>query len=159
MSKYLKYLAIGLLINFGGLALGSAWTDPGVASEWYAELDKAPWTPPGWVFAAAWTTIGLTFSMWYAYVKVNGKEDEEDLMALFPLSVVLNVIWNPLFFAAHQLFLAWIVITFLGVTIYYIADITRREYGWKPMLLVLPYFVWICVANSLNLYAAIMHLV
>lgn len=159
MKKYIYHFIVGLCINFGALALGSLWTDAGVSSEWYAQLDKAPWTPPGWVFGAAWTTIGITFSMWYAWMRGSIEQWDNDLTTLFPFSVVLNVIWNPLFFALHQLFLAWIIITLLGVIVYYIVDITRREYGWKPALLVLPYFFWLCIANSLNLYAAIMHIV
>lgn len=157
MNNYLKHFIIGLLINFDGLAIGGLWTNPGTSSEWYSLLAKAPWTPPGWVFGAAWTTIGITFSMWYAWMRVNMKPSEYDLVLLFPFSVVLNIVWNPLFFGLHELEVAWVVITLLGLVMFYITDITRREYGWKPMLLVLPYFVWLCIANSLNLYILIMN--
>ena len=155
--KYFKHFLIGLLINFGGLAIGGIWTNPGTSSEWYSTLNIAPWTPPGWVFGAAWTTIGITFSMWYAWIMVNLKPSDTELPILFPLSVILNIIWNPLFFGLHWLAFSWGIITFLGVKVFCIADVTRREYGWKPMLLVLPYFIWLCIANSLNLYSFIMN--
>ena len=38
-----------LLLNFGALAIGGFFTGKGVTSDWYADLLKAPWTPPGWV--------------------------------------------------------------------------------------------------------------
>ena len=53
----IKRLFVFLLINFGALALGGLFTSDGVISDWYEQLNKAPWTPPGWVFGAAWTTI------------------------------------------------------------------------------------------------------
>ena len=60
-------IALGfLVVNFGGLAVGSWFTGPGVASDWYQGLDKAPWTPPGWGFGAAWTTVMIGFS-WFMY--------------------------------------------------------------------------------------------
>ncbi len=37
-------LAFGTL-NFIGLAIGGMATGPGVVSDWYASLEKAPWTP------------------------------------------------------------------------------------------------------------------
>ena len=39
-----------LFLNFGALALGGLFAGSGAGSNWYAELNKAPWTPPGWVF-------------------------------------------------------------------------------------------------------------
>ena len=46
----MKQLVIFALLNFGALAIGGLFTGGGVSSEWYASLNKAPWTPPGWVF-------------------------------------------------------------------------------------------------------------
>ncbi|MDH3796458.1 MAG: tryptophan-rich sensory protein, partial [Flavobacteriaceae bacterium] len=59
-------LIVFLVLNFGALALGSLFTNMGISSDWYSELSKAPWTPPGWVFGAAWTTIMLCFSVYMA---------------------------------------------------------------------------------------------
>jgi benzodiazapine receptor len=157
MKNFIKYFIIGLLINFGGLAIGGLWTNPGTTSEWYSNLNIAPWTPPGWVFAFAWTTIGLTFSMWYGWIMSIVKPINPELIAMYVFSVVLNVIWNPLFFQLHKLGLSWMIITMLWITIYWITDTTRKELGWKPMLLVLPYFIWLCIADSLNLYALLMN--
>ena len=46
-----------LLLNFGALALGGFLMGEGPSSAWYSNLNKAPWTPPGWVFGASWTVI------------------------------------------------------------------------------------------------------
>ncbi len=62
----LARLIIFLFINFGALAIGSIFTGKGVPSDWYASLNKAPWTPPGWVFGAAWFSIMLCFTIYMA---------------------------------------------------------------------------------------------
>ena len=46
MIEKFKYLILFLIINFGGLALGSWLMNNGPNSDWYLNLDKAPWTPP-----------------------------------------------------------------------------------------------------------------
>ena len=156
MKKFWKYFFICLLINFGGLALGSAWTDPGTSSEWYTTLNQAPWAPPGWVFGAAWFTIGVTFSIWGGLV-FSQKIYEVELRSLYIISVVLNVIWNPLFFYLHLTSIAGVVIALLGANIFFIADITRGGYGWRYAIYSVPYFLWLMVATSLNWYIVIMN--
>ena len=68
MKKLLKYVFIFLIINFGALAIGNWLMANGPQTQWYINLNKAPWTPPGWVFGAAWTSIILCFSIYMAYL-------------------------------------------------------------------------------------------
>lgn len=67
---YLKII-IFLVINFAALGIGSIFTGSGVPSEWYQSLIKAPWTPPGWMFGAAWTSIMICFSIFMAFAWKN----------------------------------------------------------------------------------------
>ncbi|WP_299465279.1 TspO/MBR family protein [uncultured Microscilla sp.] len=143
-------LIIFLLINFAALALGAMFTGKGVPSEWYINLNKAPWTPPGWVFGAAWTTIMVCLAIYMAYAW-RSIPDRKLLIGLFALQWVLNVLWNPVFFAMHQVALGLIIISLLTVLVGYFLI------GWFPYLkakalLVLPYFVWLLIATSLNAY-------
>ncbi len=43
-------------------AVGGRWTDTAPGS-WYDALDKPWFTPPGWVFGAAWTTLYLLMAV------------------------------------------------------------------------------------------------
>ena len=65
MKFYIR-VAIFLIINFGALGIGSILMDNGPQSSWYTNLNQAPWTPPGWVFGFAWTTIMFCFSIYMA---------------------------------------------------------------------------------------------
>ncbi|MGZ6852394.1 MAG: TspO/MBR family protein [Nocardioidaceae bacterium] len=80
---------------------GGIGTD--VSSEWYVELEKPSWQPPGWVFGPAWTTL-------YALMSVAGSRviDRGDpvlsrgFARAFAVNLVLNAGWSWLFFTARR---------------------------------------------------------
>lgn len=143
-------LIIFLAINFGALAIGGFFTGKGVPSDWYVNLDKAPWTPPGWLFGFAWTTIMICFSIYLAYLWPN-TENKKTLIILFVTQSVLNVSWNPVFFHYHNALFGLILISFLTISIGYFLWEYRTEMKYWTIL-ILPYFIWLLVATSLNGY-------
>lgn len=139
-----------LLINFGALAIGGFFTGKGVPSDWYLNLNKAPWTPPGWMFGFAWTTIMICFSIYLAYLWPI-TENKKMLVILFIIQWILNVCWNPVFFHYHNVLFGLILIGLLTLAIGYMLWQYRDEMKhWTA--LILPYFVWLLVATSLNGY-------
>ena len=144
---------IFLVINFGALALGGLFTSKGVPSDWYNELAKAPWTPPGWVFGAAWTTIMICFSFYMAYLWPSA-ENKRMIIGLFLLQWILNVSWNPAFFYFHNITGGLIIIVSLTVLVGYFLIHYYPELRLKSALL-LPYFLWLLIATSLNAYIQI----
>ena len=139
-----------LLLNFGALALGALFTGKGVPSEWYVNLAKAPWTPPGWVFGAAWTTIMICFSVYMAYLWPLA-EHKSLLVGLYILQLILNISWNPTFFSFQHVLGGLIIITSLTILIG-----VFLFYFWPQMklktLFIMPYFIWLLIATSLNAY-------
>jgi len=156
-NKFWYKLVILLMVNFGALALGAAWTDPGTNSDWYRLANQAPWTPPGWVFGAAWFTIGVTYSIMMAYLDTSVYGKWEEVQRWFWFSVVLNIAWNPVFFALHAIGLSIIILLALAYQIFNLVDFTRDKLGWKVAWLGMPYFIWLMIALSLNLYISIMN--
>lgn len=144
-----------LLLNFGALALGGLFAGNGAQSNWYQMLAKAPWTPPGWVFGFAWTTIMLCFTQYMAYT-FEKIENKKQLMALFFIQWILNVAWNPAFFYFHNAFLGLFIICILTLLVGYFFIHYRNILGLKS-LLILPYLIWLCIASSLNAYAFFMN--
>ena len=143
---------IFLLLNFAGLFLGGLFTGEGVPSEWYQNLNKAPWTPPGWVFGFAWTTIMICFSL---FLSVLWKKIASiHFIYLYSVLFILNVTWNPLFFYFRWVFIALIDIAFLTYMIGYTANKYKGEMRYYNLLL-LPYFIWLIIATSLNAYIVI----
>lgn len=150
--KLLKYIIIFLVINFGTLAIGSWLMDNGPQSEWYINLNQAPWTPPGWVFGVAWTTIMICFSIYMAYLyKLRGNGT---VIGLFSVQFILNVIWNYIFFNQHLVGVGFIIILLLTFIVGTFTFSFKKETGTKT-LLILPYLIWLCIATSLNGYILI----
>ena len=143
-------LIIFLVLNFGGLAIGGIFTSKGVSSDWYLNIIKAPWTPPGWVFGFAWTAIMICFSIYLAYMWPV-IENKNLLIALFAVQWVLNVGWNPTFFYYHNAFLGLLIISALTFLIGFILIYYGPYLKFKSVL-IFPYFVWLIIATSLNAY-------
>ena len=143
-------LIIFLIINFGALAIGGFFTGNGVSSDWYADLVKAPWTPPGWVFGFAWTTIMICFSIYMAYLWTI-TENKNLLLTLFIIQWVLNIGWNPTFFYYHNILAGILIISGLTILVGFLLLWYLPELKIKTVL-ILPYFFWLLIATSLNGY-------
>lgn len=150
--KLLKNIFIFLVINFGALYVGTLLMNNGPQTNWYMNLNKAPWTPPGWVFGMAWTTIMFCFSIYMAYlinILFNTK-----IIILFSVQFILNVIWNYIFFNQHLVSIGLLVIIALTAIVTIMLYDYRKKLKLKS-LLILPYFIWLCIATSLNMYILI----
>jgi len=144
-----------LFLNFGALALGGLFAGSGAGSNWYAELNKAPWTPPGWVFGFAWTTIMLCFSVYVATLYTKTKSVKK-IILLYAIQWVLNVAWNPIFFYIHKPIIGLIVIVALtSLVTYFLFRYRSLQKGYA--LLLLPYVIWLFIATSLNAYVVFMN--
>ncbi|MCW3806082.1 TspO/MBR family protein [Plebeiibacterium marinum] len=150
MKTTLFRFILFLVINFGALAVAGIFTGKGVPSEWYVNLSKAPWTPPGWMFGLAWTTIMICFSLYLMYLwplDYNKKR----LIGLFVLQWVLNISWSPVFFHFQKVWAGLIIIGGLTIVIGVMLVVFWPLLKTKSILL-LPYFLWLLIATSLNAY-------
>jgi tryptophan-rich sensory protein len=143
MNRYLLLILFLVLVLGGGIALG-ALTGPG---DWYAGLAKPAFNSPAWVFGPVWTVL-------YALIAVAGwRTFERDRagwpMKLWWIQLALNFLWTPVFFGAHQIGLALVVIlVMLAAILGFIATAWRldRVAAW----LFVPYAAWVAFASILN---------
>jgi tryptophan-rich sensory protein len=146
-KRYL--IVVFFILNFGALGIGTILMDNGPKSDWYTSLVKAPWTPAGWVFGAAWSSIMVCFSIYMT--KLVKTEDGKLVIKLFAVQWVLNVLWNYLFFNQHLVLFAFIELLALTILVGYFLfrySLTLKYYT----LLIVPYFLWMLIASSLNGY-------
>lgn len=148
MKKALWLLGF-LVLNFGALGIGVLLMNNGPQDTWYAALNKAPWTPPGWFFGVAWTTIMIFFSIYMAYL-ISAKSTA-NIWLLFFVQFILNTSWNYVFFNQHMVLLGLLVIVLLTFVVGYFLLKFRNLMKQKTWLIV-PYFTWLIVASSLNAY-------
>lgn len=149
----MKRIILYLIINFIALAIGGIFTNKGVKSDWYKNLNKAPWTPPGWVFGVAWAIIMITFAFYMGYLWTY-PENHSLVVALYVIQFILNIVWNPVFFKLRNVKFGLIVIASLTVLIgfmlvYYFPVLKMESF------LLIPYFLWLLIATSLNAYILI----
>ena len=147
--KFLKLCVVFLFLNFSALAFGSWLMDNGPMKSWYIDLNQAPWTPPGWVFGVAWTTIMICFSVYLA--QLFKKSITINLILLYSIQLVLNISWNYIFFNQHAIGYGLACIIALTVIVFIFLISCRKLLQYKSLLIV-PYFLWLLIATSLNAY-------
>lgn len=132
-----------LLVLGGGLVIGYL-TRPG---EWYAQLVKPAFTPPGWVFGPAWTTLYILIAI--AGWRTWRRDRAGTPMKLWCTQIALNFLWSPVFFATQQIGLALVIALSMLVSILaFIVASWRvdRVAAW----LFAPYAAWVGFASILN---------
>jgi tryptophan-rich sensory protein len=139
-------------LNFGALFLGNVLMNNGATSDWYLNLNKAPWTPAGWVFGAAWTSVMLFFSVYMTFLYQNLKIQK--VILLYSVHLLLNISWNFIFMNKHMTILGLIDISLLTILIFYFL-IAYSKILNNMRFFVLPYCIWLLIATSLNLYIVI----
>ncbi|WP_027127160.1 TspO/MBR family protein [Gelidibacter mesophilus] len=150
--KFLKFFFIFLVFNLGALGLGVLLMGNGPTSDWYTSMNQAPWTPPNWIFGTAWSFIMLCFSFYMTFLYL--KHPTKKVLTLFIIQFILNVAWNYVFFNQHLIAIG--LGTIIALTIIITAFlVTYLKVIKGYTLFILPYFIWICIATSLNLYILI----
>lgn len=147
--KFLKISIFFLVLNFSALAIGSWFMDSGPMTSWYMNLNQAPWTPPGWVFGVAWTTIMICFSVYMAYLFIE--ISNSSLILLYLTQLVLNISWNYIFFNQHAIGYGLLCIIALTIIVALFLINYRKLLQFKSILIV-PYLLWLLIATSLNAY-------
>ncbi|MFT7442496.1 MAG: benzodiazapine receptor [Maribacter sp.] len=138
-----------LILNFGGLAIGSWLMNNGPLADWYTNLNQAPWTPPGIIFGIAWTLIMICFSIYLGKLFLDN--NSQKMKIIFLIQFILNVSWNFIFFNQHLVLVGLLTITLLTSLLFiYFFKLSSKVANYKYLLL--PYMIWLCIATSLNLY-------
>jgi benzodiazapine receptor len=137
------------LILLLGFASGRA-VPAGSENSWYVALQKPALTPPGWVFPVAWTSLYILLGLAVALIlHARGARGRGLALAVFAVQFALNLAWTPLFFGAHRIGAALVVIVamlLLSIVTTVLFGRIRTAAAW----LIVPYMVWISFAGVLT---------
>ncbi|QIK77901.1 tryptophan-rich sensory protein [Sphingomonas piscis] len=133
------------------LGFASGWlSNSGYGNAWFDGLAKPGFMPPSWLFPVAWTILYILLGLALAMILAEPpSKRRKEALILFFAQMVLNYLWSPLFFAAHDIGLAKIVIFLMaGIA----AAAAGQFYRLRPLagLLMLPYLAWLIFAATLN---------
>lgn len=128
---------------------------------WYADADKVAWSPPGWLFAPAWTVLYVLmvisgFILWKRGFSGSGRESAtKPQLTLFVVQLILNGLWSPAFFAWYPQVGAAAWWTAMAIMIALIVAVVFFAVKSKPVSsavawMQVPYVAWLLFASTLN---------
>ena len=144
-------VAIVTVIAIELLGGASGWlSNSGYGNAWFDALQKPTFMPPGYLFGIVWPILYAMLGVALALILAEPSSDRRSIaLKLFFGQLVLNFAWSPLFFAAHDIALAKLVIIAIAVMS---AATAVLFYRLKPAagLLLIPYICWLTFATALN---------
>lgn len=137
------------LVLFLGFFSGQL-ANSGPGNPWFSDLVKPSLYPPPAAFGIVWSILYVVIG--FALVLVitaRGAPGRSAAIAAFVVQLALNLAWSPLFFGAHQMQAALILLGALDVAIVVTIVLFRRV---RPLAaaLLLPYLAWCLFASVLN---------
>lgn len=151
MKRAWPGLVVFILVCHGAGVIGALTTETG-SSTWYQSLAKPTFQPPGWVFGPVWLTLYtlMGIAAWRVYRLGGEKPGVRAALVLFAVQLALNAAWSPVFFGAHGIEIAAVILVALWVAVLAttIAFLRLdRPAGW----MLVPYVAWVTFAAVLNI--------
>lgn len=118
--------------------------------QWYHSLDKAPLSPPDWIFAPVWTILYIMIAISLFLFLKNGFSKAKILpLVFFIIQMLLNFAWTPVFFGMQNIRAAYIILVLL--IIFLILTITSLfKFSKAAAYILIPYLLWSSFAAYLN---------
>jgi benzodiazapine receptor len=131
-------------------SLSGYLSNSGYGNDWFDALAKPSFMPPGWVFGVVWPILYFMLGVAVALILAERPtRQRRNALILFFAQLALNFAWSPVFFAAHAIQPALVVIVVMVILAALAAGQFRRI---RPVAgyLMLPYLLWLCFAAALN---------
>jgi tryptophan-rich sensory protein len=179
-NNLLKLLASIIICELAG-AVGSVFTTSAI-NGWYKGLIKPGFNPPNWIFGPVWAILfvlmGISLYLVWSkkFVVKNelkikrrkawnkwsekffiGPWQKTNIIIIFYLQLLLNVLWSVIFFGAHspgaaffELLMLWVSVIYTIINFYRVS----KTAAW----LLLPYILWVSFAAILNYFIWIINI-
>ncbi len=124
--------------------------DSGPDNLWFSQLVKPSLYPPPAAFGIVWTILYILMGLALAMIaSARGARLRGLAIAVFVVQLALNLAWTPLFFGAHQITSALILLGVLDLAVLITILIFWRVRRPAALMLV-PYLAWVLFATVLN---------
>ena len=141
-------LVVWLLLTFGAAAIGAVASAN--AGEFYGQLTRPSWAPPGWLFGPVWSALYALrgVAAWLVW-RTRGFIGARSALILFFTQLAANALWSWLFFVWHQggiafaeVLILWCLIVATVVSFWRISTLA--------VALLVPYLAWVTFASALT---------
>ena len=152
-NKFLS-LILFFIITFSASFIGGLVTIS-YKEPWYSQLVKSSYNPPDWIFAPVLTTLYLmmTFAIWLFWLS---KKRDMNTIYIYFIHILFNTTWSVIFFAFHNILLAFINLMIL-IWLIVILILRYIRVNNVSAYLMIPYLLWSCYALFLNLNLLILN--
>jgi tryptophan-rich sensory protein len=143
-------LAGWFLLSFAASGVGAVASVN--ARDFYQDLVRPTWAPPGWLFGPVWTTLFalMAIAAWLVW-RARGWQGARTPLTVFVFQLVFNALWSWLFFAWRMGTAAIVDVLLLWVLIVVTLVLFWRV---RPLAgaLLLPYLLWVTYASALTIW-------
>jgi tryptophan-rich sensory protein len=118
---------------------------------WYSQIIKPTWSPPGWLFGPVWSFLYILIFISFGKVALMFFNKQISFLILLPfiLNLIFNLAFTPIQFGLQNNLLATLdVILVLGTLIW--AIIVIYPYAHWIAYMQIPYLLWVSFATVLQ---------
>ena len=127
---------------------GSSAVTAGLA--WYQGLAQPPFTPPNWLFGAAWGVLYVLMGVTGFLLTRQGLTPSvRKVLMLFVAQLAVNALWTPVFFGRQEIGLALVVLTALVLMNLWLLKLLWKQ-SRAAFWVSVPYVLWLMFAWNLN---------
>jgi len=119
---------------------------------WYSQLIKPAWAPPGWLFGPVWTFLYILIAVSFGKVFMMAWQKQITLLVALPflLNLIFNFAFSPIQFVWQNNFWAAVdILLVLGTLIWAMLAIYPHA-KWITYIQI-PYLLWVSFATVLQL--------
>lgn len=120
-------------------------------NQWYKDLNKPAWTPPGPIFGLIWTMVYPLMGLASWLVWANGGFQKQAFpLGVYFVQLALNLLWSVIFFGMQNITLAFVDILALAAAVFTSIGAFQPV---NPVAanLMKAYFLWVLFAALLTL--------
>jgi len=142
-------LLLWLLVAFAAAAIGGFASAS--AREFYLDLVRPSWAPPGWLFGPVWSVLYALMGVaaWLVW-RARGFGGARNALLVFLVQLAANALWTWVFFVWRQGGLAFaeilLLLALIVATIVLFWQVNRLA-----AVLLFPYLLWVSFASALTL--------
>lgn len=124
------------------------------SSDWYNDLKKPAWAPPGRVIGIVWSVLYALMGLAAYLVWSKSRGSWVLPMAIFAVQLAVNLFWSVAFFTLRSPKAAvGVIMLLIGLIAYTMLVFSRVSLA--SALLLVPYLMWVVFATSLNVFIAL----
>ena len=128
---------------------------------WYSQLIKPAWAPPGWLFGPVWTALYAVIAVTYGtvfYKAFSGKLSWRVALP-FALNLIFNLAFTPIQFGLKNNLLAAVdILLVVGTLIWALVAVWRASPDLRWVVYAnVPYLLWGLFATALQITMTVLN--